>query len=41
MTLVRAQQMAALPISVMGGRIIKTATYPTLVEVRSEMEQGI
>jgi Arsenical resistance operon protein ArsD len=31
--LVRTQQVAALPITVIAGRIIKTGAYPTLAEV--------
>ena len=37
MRLVREQEMAALPITVVGGRVIKTGTYPTLAEVRSAL----
>ncbi len=35
MKLVRAQQMAALPITVVGGRVIKSGVYPTLAEVQA------
>ncbi len=35
MKLVREQQMAALPITVVRGIVIKTQTYPTLEEVNS------
>lgn len=34
MQLVQTQQMAALPIVVVGGRIIKSGAYPTEAEVR-------
>jgi hypothetical protein len=34
MKLVREQQMAALPITVVRGKVIKTQTYPTLEEVK-------
>lgn len=37
MKLVREQQMAALPVSVVRGKIIKTAAYPTLAEIRSAL----
>jgi hypothetical protein len=33
MKLVHEQQMAALPITVVRGKVIKTQTYPTLEEV--------
>jgi hypothetical protein len=33
MKLVREQQMAALPITVVRGKVIKTKTYPSLAEV--------
>lgn len=35
MKLVREQQMAALPITVMHGKVIKTQAYPTLEEVQT------
>jgi len=35
MRLVRDQQMAALPITVVRGQVAKTGAYPTLSEVRS------
>jgi hypothetical protein len=37
MKLVREQQMAALPITVVRGKVIKTQTYPTLEEVRQHL----
>ncbi len=37
MRLVREQEMAALPITAVSGRVIKTGTYPTLAEVRSAL----
>jgi hypothetical protein len=37
MRLVREQEMAALPITVVGGQVIKTGTYPTLAEVKSAL----
>ena len=33
--LVREQQLAALPITVVNGRVIKVGAYPTLPEVRA------
>jgi hypothetical protein len=35
MRLVREQQMAALPITVVRGKVVKIGAYPTLLEVRS------
>ena len=35
MRLVREQQMAALPITAVGGQIVKTGAYPTLAELRA------
>jgi hypothetical protein len=37
MKIVREQQMAALPISVVHGKIIKTGAYPTQSEVQSAL----
>jgi hypothetical protein len=37
MKLVRAQQMDALPIIIVLGKIIKTGAYPTLDEVRAAL----
>jgi len=36
--LVREQQMAALPITVVNGRVIKAGAYPTLAEVRAALD---
>jgi hypothetical protein len=38
MKLVREQQMAALPITVVRGKVIKIKTYPTLAEVRTHLD---
>ncbi len=38
--LVREQQMAALPITVVNGRVIKVGAYPTLDEVRAALNGG-
>lgn len=35
MSLVRAEQMAALPITVVRGQVVKAGTYPTLAEVKT------
>ena len=37
MKLVREQQMAALPITVIHGIVIKTGAYPTLAEVKTHL----
>ena len=37
MKLVREQQMAALPITVVRGKVIKTKIYPTLPEVNTHL----
>ncbi len=37
MKLVREQQMAALPITVVRGKVIKSQTYPTLEEVNQQL----
>ncbi len=37
MRLVRAQQMAALPITVVRGQVIKVGAYPTLAEVQRHL----
>jgi hypothetical protein len=37
MKLVREQQMAALPITVVHGKVIKTQAYPSLEEVKSHL----
>lgn len=40
MRLVREQQMAALPITMVNGRVIKVGAYPTLPEVQSALNGG-
>jgi hypothetical protein len=37
MRLVREKQMAALPITVVRGRVLKVGVYPTLAEVRAAL----
>ena len=37
MRLVRERQMAALPISVVRGQVIKVGSYPTLTEVKAAL----
>lgn len=37
MRLIREKQMAALPITVVRGKIIKTGEYPTLTEIKSNL----
>lgn len=37
MRLVREKQMAALPITAVGGQIVKVGAYPTLTEVQSHL----
>jgi hypothetical protein len=37
MRLVREQQMAALPITVVRGKVIKVGEYPTLMEIKSNL----
>jgi hypothetical protein len=37
MRLVREQQMAALPITAVNGRVVKAGAYPTLDEVKSHL----
>ena len=39
--LVREQQVAALPITTVGGRVIKVGAYPTLSEVQAALSGGI
>ena len=41
MKLVREQQMAALPITVVGGKVIKTKTYPSLAEVKTYLNGAL
>ena len=38
--LVREKQLAALPITVVCGRVIKIGAYPTITEVREAMTNG-
>jgi Arsenical resistance operon protein ArsD len=38
--LVREKQLAALPITVVNGRVLKVGAYPTLAEVREAMTNG-
>jgi len=38
--LVRERQLAALPITVVNGRVIKSGAYPTLAEVRAALNGG-
>jgi hypothetical protein len=37
MRLVREQQMAALPITIIRGKVIKAGSYPTLTEIKSNL----
>ena len=37
MKLVREQQMAALPITVVRGKVIKVGAYPTLTEIKANL----
>jgi uncharacterized protein YgbK (DUF1537 family) len=37
MRLVREQQMAALPITVVNGRVAQVGAYPTLAQVKAEL----
>ena len=41
MNLVRSQQMAALPITVVHGKVIKTGAYPTPAEVKAHLDGEI
>ena len=38
--LVREKQLAALPITVVNGRVVKVGAYPTLAEMRAAMTNG-
>ena len=38
--LIRQRQLAVLPITVIGGRIVKTDAYPTLDELRGELARN-
>ncbi len=40
MRLVREQQLAALPITMVKGKVIKVGAYPTLPEVQSALNGG-
>ena len=40
MKLVREQQMAALPITAVRGRVIKTQAYPSLEEMQAQLNRG-
>ncbi len=40
MRLVRERQMAALPITVVQGRVLKVGAYPSLAEVRAALNEG-
>ena len=37
MSLVRERRMAALPITVVNGQLIKSGAYPTLAEIRASL----
>ena len=39
MKIVREQQMEALPITVVHGKVIKTKAYPTLAEVKAHLAE--
>ena len=41
MRLVRERQMAALPITVVQGQVLKTGVYPSLAEVRAALNGGV
>lgn len=38
--LVREQQLAALPITTINGKVIKVGAYPTLAEVQAALDGG-
>jgi len=38
-TLIREREMAALPITVVRGRVIKVGAYPTLAEIRAALKE--
>ena len=40
MRLVREQQMGALPVTVVGGRVLKSGAYPTLDELSRALEDS-
>jgi hypothetical protein len=41
MRLVRDQQLAALPITIVLGKVIKAGSYPTLMEIKSNLNGAI
>lgn len=41
MKLVREQQMAALPITVVLGKVVKSSAYPTLAEIKAYMNGAL
>ena len=41
MRLVREQQMAALPITVVRGQVVKVGAYPTLAEIKTYLNGAI
>lgn len=41
MRLVREQQMAALPITVVHGRVVKAGAYPSLAELRPHLNGAV
>jgi hypothetical protein len=41
MRLVREHEMAALPITVVGGKVVKTGTYPTLAEIKALLNGAV
>lgn len=40
MRLIREQQLAVLPISVVRGKVIKTGNYPTIQEIKAALNNG-
>jgi hypothetical protein len=40
MKLVREQQMAALPITIVHGKVIKAGAYPTLTEIKANLNRA-
>lgn len=40
MRLVREKQMAALPITTVGGQVVKVGVYPTLTEIQAYLQNG-
>ena len=41
MQLVRAQQMAALPITLVRGEVIKVGAYPTIAEIKANLSEAV